>query len=516
LLDQDGKAYVAEDALTIGDELQDREVPWSGTLEEANATLFKFKSFTFAYTGTEQFYSSGNSRISLPAGAYALKVTKGIEYSVQTQDVRIQAGETVELTVMLSRWINMPREEWYSADDHIHISRPFKELDPLISKWMQAEDLHVANILQWGNSKRFHNTMQYSHGPAGIYQEGDYILSPGQENPRTHFLGHAIILGAQRPINFPDWYLVYKLFFDEARKQGALSGFGHRGRDFEHGLELAHGLMNFMEVVDYYEHKNDLYRFWYDCLNAGFRLTPTAGTDWTGGWSWSSPNSVPGSTRFYTQVEGRLTYPAWLKGVRSGRTFLTNGPILEFRVDGKGVGEELSLKSPGRVVVEGRVRFDPARDAVERLEVIQNGEVIQSFPRAREAAEIHCKLQHEVKEASWLALRSTGTRPGEQTAWLPPIGEPRPSLAHSAPIYVSLKHSPEMGAHPRAKALARMWLERLKALENRLADDELAARAGTNIIDADYFRKNRPALINAIQEAKEYFTDRAGSGCETE
>jgi hypothetical protein len=174
---------------------------------------------------------------------------------------------------------------------------------------MQGEDLHMVNILQWANSKRFHNSIQHSFGPEGAYQEGNYILSGGQENPRTHFLGHAIILGARRPIHFPDWYLVYKLFFEEARRQGALSGFGHRGRDFEHGLELAHGLMNFVEVYDYYEHKKDLYRFWYDCLNAGFRLSPTAGTD-GGGVSDVKPLqasdkiAVLGDQQFYTQVRG--------------------------------------------------------------------------------------------------------------------------------------------------------------------------------------------------------------------
>ena len=33
---------------------------------------------------------------------------------------------------------------------------------------------------------------QYAHGPEGHYQEGNYILAAGQENPRTHFLGHKV------------------------------------------------------------------------------------------------------------------------------------------------------------------------------------------------------------------------------------------------------------------------------------------------------------------------------------
>jgi hypothetical protein len=74
------------------------------------------------------------------------------------------AGETVKLT----RWIYMPEQGWYSADDHLHIARPIKELNAFISKWMQAEDIHVANLLQWGLEKRFHNALQYAFGVSGM------------------------------------------------------------------------------------------------------------------------------------------------------------------------------------------------------------------------------------------------------------------------------------------------------------------------------------------------------------
>jgi hypothetical protein len=513
LLDQDGKAYVAEDALGIGDDFGDREVPWQGRLEDAKATLFRFKKFHNAYTGTEQFYSVGNCHVSLPASAYTLKVTKGKEYRPQARKIRIHAGETVELTVEMPRWIDMPKQGWYSADDHVHISRTFKELDPFISKLMQAEDLHVANLLQWGNSRHFHNTIQYSFGPAGVYQEGDYILSPGQENPRTHFLGHAIVLGAQRPINFPDSYLVYKLVFEEANRQGALNGFAHGGRDFVPGLDVVHGLMNFLEVYCYFEHKDYLYNFWYDCLNAGFRITPTAGTDYA--YLGEKENSYPGDIRFYTQVNGRLTYEAWLEGVRLGRTFATNGPMLEFRVGGKGMGEEVRLENPGKVAVEGRVRFDPRQDAVERLEVIQNGEVIQSFSRKGNGTEIHGEFQHEVNRACWLAVRSSGTRPGEKTKWIEPTGQPRPSVTHSAPIYVNVENGPTLSAHPRAKAVARKWLKGLEGFEKRLADDSLAEEGPEECPDPDEcvsvnsLRKYRPALLKVVQDAKQLLADRA-------
>jgi hypothetical protein len=109
----------------------------------------------------------------------------------------------VDLTVPLERWSDLPKQGWYGADSHLHIARAFRELNPYVSKFMQAEDIHVANLLQWGNSKHFHNAAQYAFGPEGLYHEGDYWLAAGQENPRTHFLGHTLILGGRKPINFP-------------------------------------------------------------------------------------------------------------------------------------------------------------------------------------------------------------------------------------------------------------------------------------------------------------------------
>ena len=116
---------------------------------------------------------------------------------------------------------------WYSADDHLHISRPVDGLNPYISKMMQAEDVNVSNLLLFGLARRFHNCVQYAHGPDGLYREGDYLLATGQENPRTHFLCHVVTLGSHSPVNFPEEYLIYRRFFEEVQRRQALSGFAH-------------------------------------------------------------------------------------------------------------------------------------------------------------------------------------------------------------------------------------------------------------------------------------------------
>jgi len=497
--DDKGQAYIAEDALRIGalgivD--TDSKTPWKGTLEEWRRLCYQ--EVPNPFTKTTQFYSVGTSRFSLPAGTYRLRVFKGIEYRVQAREVRIEKGKTLDLTIPISRWIDMPQRGWYGADDHLHIARPHKEMDPVLLRWMQGEDLHVANLLQWGHSWHFHNTIQYAHGREGVYQEGDSLLAPGQENPRINFLGHAIILGAPSPIHFPEDYLAYPLPFEEAQRTGALAGYAHagkgRGRDWDRkayglGINLGHGPVNFVEVLQF---KKGGYGFWYDALNSGFRVAPTAGTDYM-----NPGTTLPGRDRFYTRVDGPLTYEAWLQGVRQGRTFVTNGPMLEFEVNGKGMGEEAALQGPGTLRVRGRVRFNPESDDVHWIQVIKDGDIIRAIPRERDSSDIPFQFDLEAREPMWLALRVTGEKVGEAGNF--------PSEAHSAAIYVTLENS---SAHPRAKSSARTWVERLEELERLLAEENIPKLADPKLgdgITVENLRKNRSKLLKTIQTAKGHF-----------
>jgi hypothetical protein len=482
-------------------------VPWKGTLKQALGELTR--KFTNLHTGADQFYTSGRCRLSLPAGDYRIRVFKGLEYRVNTQELLLRPGQTRELTVSLKRWSNLPGHGWYSADSHLHIARPFKELNPHVCKFIQAEDINVGNLIQWGNSRHFLNAPQYAFGPEGVYHEGDTWLASGQENPRTHFLGHTLTLGAQKPIHFPDSYLIYRNVWQEARRQKGISGYCHfalrRGGEDGIILDLFDGLLTFIEVA---QNERGIYQTWYDALNLGFRLTPIAGTDYPCGLT---AQVAPGRERFYTRVESRLTYDSWLEAIRRGRTFVTNGPVLAFSVNAKGIGEELVIPAGSRVVVKASVRFDGQRDDVAALEIVENGQVIRRFPRKGQAEEIRCQFPYKPRETAWLAVRTTGKKRNELPSQrLADVGV-APSLAHSAPIYLTLKDAPALAVHGRVKLIAAAWLERLDHLEERLADHrirDLANYFASDGVTAETLRKNRDALRERIHIARKQLRKR--------
>ena len=512
IVSEDGTYHVAEDAVRIGGDC-DMSDDGAGYTDLASALAGFQDRLENPYTRSTQFYSDGRSRIQLPAGTATVRVFKGPEYEQPAAEVRIRAGETLEHQIRVQRWIDMPARGWYSADDHLHIQRPHPDLDALISKMMQAEDIHVGNLLQMGKVRNFTIAPQHAHGREGHYQTGHFILAAGQENPRTHFLGHTITLGAEEPLHDPKKYLIYRLIWEQAVQQGGINGFAHAY--FPNGsalrphdgmaVVLPHNLLHFVEVLQF---NRSGYEAWYDILALGFRVTPTAGTDYP-----CAGQTIPGHERFYTKVEGAWTYESWLEGVRAGRTFVTTGPLIDFQINGQDIGSEIVLEAPGTVTIEGSADFDPERDAPHFLELVRNGRVIGRFSRIGEARRIEFSTTVRVDEASWFALRGYGDRPADRwpdvSYQFVPFGPP--SNVHSAPIYVSLKDGPGIERSAASSKVARTWLARLDDLERVLSAEnleELARRLESPNYDAvprEVLFENRVDLLAEIRTAQEFF-----------
>ncbi|HSH74934.1 MAG TPA: CehA/McbA family metallohydrolase [Longimicrobiales bacterium] len=465
------------------------------------------------YTRSTQFYSGGESSIRVPPGGTRVRIFKGPEYRVAIESVEVPAGNTTRLRIALDRWIDMPAAGWYGADDHLHIPRPVPELNPYISRVLQAEDLHVGNLLLMGKVRNFTISPQHAHGPASYYQEGNYILATGQENPRTHFLGHTITLGARTAISNPAKYLIYRLVWEEAARQGALNGFAHA--NFPDGglvqpqdgmaVVLPHDLLHFVEVLQF---NSSDYEAWYNVLALGFRVAPTAGTDYP-----CVDQTIPGHERFYTRVEGDFTYENWLDGVRNHRTFVTTGPMAEFSIDGQDIGGEVFLDGAGAVAVRGRVVFDPQRDDISVVELVHNGLVVDRFSPIGGASSVSFSAELRVEESSWFALRAYGETLLENTIVSPThmsSFDPTTNV-HTAPIWVTLRDHTPLEQSTQAKAIAQYWLARLENMERVLAPENMEQladrleRPNWDAVPRETLFNNREDLLREIQTAKQFF-----------
>jgi len=528
LLGSGGTVFVPPEALTLRFECVAAPLPdWAARYLSLSDRVWNRQS------GTEQFYLDGPGTLDLPAGSYRLRVFKGLEYEVAERELVVGAGETLRAEIQMERWIDLPDEGWWSSDDHVHLTRRTPEEARSIAAWMRAEDLHVANLLQMGTVDQVGVNPQAAFGAAGEFRRGDTLVLAGQEHPRTHFLGHTITLGAERLIDERDTYIVYDTTFRPALEAGGLPGYAHwaigPARDGI-AIDAARGLVGFVEVLQF---DFPAYDSWYELLDLGIRIAPTAGTDFPCGIRWG----VPGRERFYFRLDAPPTRQSFLEAIRAGRTFVTNGPLLDLRVDGHGIGDEVLLAAPAELTLSGRVRFDPARDDPKRLELVVNGEPLSAPVLETAPGELRVETRVRFEESAWVALRVEGDKRGETPieptptglavdlvnrvvdfhevnrrleAYFAGRGRVRPSAAHTAAVFVTVQAAPITDS-ARARTLARESMARLDDLEARLQDDRVDAQTVwdwvpySDGVSAAHLRRNRPALVAAIASARQRY-----------
>jgi hypothetical protein len=144
---------------------------------------------------------------------------------------------------------------------------------------------------------------------------------------------------------------------------------------------------------------------YYHYLNLGFRLPPSAGSA-----SGAHPNPV-GYNRVYAYLDGPFTVEKWFAALRQGRAFITNGPMLFFHVHSQGG------LATARVDVQ-------AREPLDRIELVANGEVVQWAPAPPGTLTYHADFTFDPTPYTWVAARCF-LRTAETFR-----------LAHSSPVFL--------------------------------------------------------------------------------
>jgi hypothetical protein len=148
------------------------------------------------------------------------------------------------------------------------------------------------------------------------------------------------------------------------------------------------------------------------------RIPFSTGTDWF----------MFDLSRAYARVEGKIAIQPWLSALRAGRSFITNGPLLDFSVDGKGSGETIGLASAREVRVQGSAR---GRLDFGKLELVRNGEVVAQVVARPNGGHFEADISRGVSVSgpAWLALRVSGGGLSEYG---------RPIFGHTSPVYLTV------------------------------------------------------------------------------
>ena len=94
------------------------------------------------------------------------------------------------------------------------------------------------------------------------------------------------------------------------------------------------------------------------------------------------------------------------EGMKAGRAFVSSGPLLEATFDGALPGDSVSLPAGGkRVSLSVRLR---SITALASLELVCNGEELESFPIRRSGKSLDVEFEFDVTRSGWCHVRTEG------------------------------------------------------------------------------------------------------------
>jgi hypothetical protein len=411
-----------------------------------------------------QIYRADGESVRLPAGYYTVTYGGGPEYLTHVKEFAVDANAPDEVSFKLDRWIDPATYGWFSGDHHIHAAgcshyqNPTEGVLPQdMMRQVLGERLNLGAVLTWGPDY-YYQKQFFSGRKDNPLSTPDRLLHYDLEVsgfPSSH-AGHIVLLnlkdqdypGTKVIEDWPTWDLP---IFRWAKSQGAIVGFAHSGWGLQvPGAELPNynipGFdsiganeyivdVTYPDAVDFISAVDTPYpwelNIWYHTLNVGFRTRISGETDFP-----CIYDDRVGIGRTYARVDGPLDYIGWLKSMRAGRAYVSDGKshLMDFRVNATGVGEngsEVRLEAPATVAVSVKaaaylpelpdqdLRSRPATEKpywdIERarvggsrevpVEIVVNGTAVASRKIVADGKVRELKFDVPVDRSSWIAVR---------------------------------------------------------------------------------------------------------------
>jgi TolB protein len=379
--------------------------------------------------GPHFFHTNGQSTIWAPPGPLKLTAVKGFEHLPAQAEVTLGKSGPAVVKLALKRYVNFTAQGWHSGSTHVHMNYGGNYRNTLenLMFMSRAEDQDIVNELVANKDNRILDWMYFEPGGGAhsISKTDPKMLVIVGEEYRPPFYGHVFYLGLKENLISPfttgyegtgieSLYPSNTDMFRKAKAQGAVTGYVHpyAGNDdpvnSNLGVGKAFPVDLALGVIDGYEWSSSSrgqMQVWHHALNNDLRVTPTGGEDSISNLHISK---VVGSLRTYAHMGTEFTASSWLQSLRSGKTFFTGGPLLEFEIDGKKPGEEVKLPAGARrVKLRARVwSIAP----LSRVVIYRNGEPFRELPvtapSEKPCAELDTEI--EVQGSAWYALYAEG------------------------------------------------------------------------------------------------------------
>lgn len=410
--------------------------------------------------GRAYFYAAGDFELGIPEGPSQWSFSRGLE--TVPRRISVDCRSDLELEVRLDPWTRLATRGWYSGDSHVHLHTggPLNVTvnDALVAA--RAEDLNYVNLCVSNNEGDDIRDADLITGQAHSLSTSQHLLVFGEEM-RSSIYGHMQFFGIRKLVepqytgfnNTPQHhdYPANYVMAAEAIRQGGIVTYGHpmfsgqpdpfsgdpaadNAAARELPIDAILGLAHAIDLMSYNSDEVSSTELWYRLLNCGIRLSACVGTD-----ALLDRETDPmGGERVYVKVDGGLTMRGWLDGLKSGRSFVTNGPLASLKVNGLDLGDTCRLAGPETVHVTAQVE---SLVPFEVVEVMVNGQVAHTGVPAPGSTSGDVRLMSfdvelPIRQSSWVALRVRAA--GHESHQ----GMGGPAWAHTSPVYVQVQEQP--------------------------------------------------------------------------
>lgn len=379
--------------------------------------------------------------VTVPQIPVTIQALRGLTTELAETEADLTGQAEAAVTLSLTRFFDTDFRGWRSGNTHLHlVDLTHEEALRYLQLVPQSDELDLVFL---SHLRRIPDEVGYisnriveesfAGGSLGRLSQHGVLFDNGEEH-RHNFgrggegYGHVMLLNIPRliePVSIGPGIMrsgtdgiPLQRGIQQARSDGATVIWCHNKFGYEDLPNWLAGLLHAQNIFDGGDHgsyEDSFYRY----LNLGLRVPFSTGTDWF----------VYDFARVYVPIDGEFTSDQWLAELRAGRSFITNGPLLELETERAHLGDTLTLVAPNRVTFVGR---GMGRLDFGGLELVYNGKVAHRVPATREGSYYAADLRHglEIREPGWVALRiPLETQQSE-------LG--RPLFAHTSPIYVEV------------------------------------------------------------------------------
>ncbi|MFB0517974.1 MAG: CehA/McbA family metallohydrolase [Acidobacteriota bacterium] len=366
--------------------------------------------------------------VSLPVGTYLIYASRGPEYTIDQQVIEVLKDESRELTFIINEVVKTPH--FIAVDPHMHthnsdgyvtVAERIKSVvaegievavasdhnyisnyDPVLNKLGLNKYLAVIAGSEVTNRGVIHyNTYPMKYRPEeehngainALAEEASPLFKASrQKNPQA-------ILQVNHP------------------RSGVLGYFNNFNLDPEsaatahNALDTSFDVLEVMNGPNFYGSNYESIQDWLHLLNRGYYFPIVGSSD-----THATDKGEPGYSRTYIFYEGEtgdnLNLSALMQAIKKGRSFVSNGPVVEFNINGKYTSGDSFTAEGGKVDVWLKVDSAPWV-AVDEVRLIVNGErklILPVKAQARVIEKFTEQVSLTLDEDSYIAVEVLGKK----------------------------------------------------------------------------------------------------------